>query len=83
MKKATFAVGLLVTGLAVWGVFNPLAYINGLGRVIEPILMGGTMDGVDGFVGLFFVLLIMGAHLGLIISFWVKVVRRIQEVLAD
>lgn len=81
MKKSTFAVGVVMTVVGIWGIFNPLAYINGLGRVIEPILMGGTMDGVDGFVGLFLVLLIMVLHLGLIISFWTKVVKRIKEVM--
>ena len=77
MKKSYFAFGVVLTGLAVWGVFNPLSYIN----AFEVLAVGGTMEGVDGLVGFFLVWLGLSCHLGFVIKFIGDVVRRIKEVM--
>lgn len=75
MKKSYFVVGLLVTVLGLVGIVNPLGYINTLGRFIEPIMPKVIGDG-----GMILVLVIIAVHVLFVINFWVKVIRRIQEV---
>lgn len=79
MKKTTFAAGIVATIALVLGVLNPLAYINAF-SFIDNIIVGGTMSGIEGFIGMFIMLVVIMTHTGFVFMFWAAVIKRIKEI---